>query len=61
MTQEENTVVAIHPPNFIGDDGNVYLVRCPKCRRENYSLAVSSGQCAWCGLKILPNNKKDIQ
>ena len=30
-------------------DGKTYLVRCPKCKRENYALAVSSGICAWCG------------
>lgn len=27
----------------------LYLVRCPKCDRENYSMAVSSGYCTWCG------------
>lgn len=41
--------------NFIGTDGNLYLVRCMNCNdigergRENYAPAVSSGQCAWCG------------
>ena len=34
--------------NFVSD-GKVYLIRCPKCKRENYSLSVSSGICAWCG------------
>jgi ribosomal protein L37E len=34
--------------NFI-HNGKVYLVRCPKCKRENWSGAVSSGVCAWCG------------
>lgn len=29
--------------------GRTYLVRCPKCKRENYAMAVSSGVCAWCG------------
>lgn len=30
-------------------DGKVFLMRCHKCGKENYALAVSSGQCAWCG------------
>lgn len=39
-------------PNFIGDNGNVFLVRCPKCNSENYAMAVSSGICAWCGFDL---------
>jgi len=35
--------------NFVTDDGRVFLVRCPECRLENYTPAVASGQCAWCG------------
>ena len=31
------------------DGENVFLVRCPKCRRENYKSSVASGECAWCG------------
>lgn len=30
-------------------DGKTYLVRCPKCKRENYAMSVSSGVCIWCG------------
>ncbi len=30
-------------------NGKVYLVRCPKCERENYAPAVASGVCVWCG------------
>ena len=30
-------------------NGKTYLVRCPKCKRENYVMSVSSGICAWCG------------
>ena len=41
-------------PNFKDADGKFYLVRCFACSesergRENYVMAVSSGQCAWCG------------
>lgn len=39
-------------PNFCDDRGDVYLVKCPKCKKENYSLAVVSGQCAWCGFDL---------
>ena len=33
---------------FVTDD-NYYMLRCGKCKRENYSMAVPSGCCAWCG------------
>ena len=36
-------------PNFIGDNGKLYLVRCFKCNTENYAMAVATGICAWCG------------
>lgn len=36
---------------FRADDGRLFMVRCPRCTRENYSGAVSSGTCAWCGEK----------
>ncbi len=35
--------------NFTAENGKVYLVRCPKCERENYAPAVASGVCVWCG------------
>jgi hypothetical protein len=41
------------PPNFRGEDGSLYLVRCFACGgehgKENWAMAVASGQCAWCG------------
>ena len=34
--------------NFkVGD--KTYLVKCPKCKKENYAHSVASGVCAWCG------------
>lgn len=36
-------------PNFYDKQGNLFLVRCPTCKRENYAPAVASGECAWCG------------
>lgn len=37
------------PPNFRDEKGNLYVVRCRECKRENYALAVASGRCCWCG------------
>jgi len=37
---------------FKTDSGKYYLVKCPECGEENYSLAVASGICAWCGFDI---------
>lgn len=41
------------PPNFIGKNGKLFLIRCFICQpdygRENYTMAVVSGRCAWCG------------
>ena len=27
----------------------ILLMRCPKCKRENYAINVVSGICTWCG------------
>lgn len=35
--------------NFRDENGNAFVVRCPKCKRENWAMAVASGQCSWCG------------
>ena len=37
------------PANFRDAGGNLYLVRCPSCKRENYACSVALGQCCWCG------------
>lgn len=34
---------------FRADDGRLFMIRCPRCGRENYAGAVSSGTCAFCG------------
>jgi len=39
----------VEPPNFRDEDGKLYVVRCPECKRENYALAVAGGRCCWCG------------
>lgn len=40
----------------------IYMERCPKCRKENYAPAVATGQCAWCGYKATEEdiNGKEI-
>lgn len=34
--------------NFASDD-MFYMVRCPKCGKENHGFFVAEGRCAWCG------------
>lgn len=45
-------------PNF-KSKGSLYLLRCYNCDpingKENYSMAIPTGTCAWCGW----SNKKD--
>lgn len=36
---------------WITEDNKVYMNRCPQCGLENYAMAVTSGQCVWCGFK----------
>ena len=40
-------------PNFRGERGDLFLIRCYACNpergTENYGLAVIDGICAWCG------------
>lgn len=35
-------------------DGTILLIRCPKCKCENYAMAVADGVCCWCGYKAKP-------
>jgi ribosomal protein L37E len=45
--------------DYYPETGNVHLIRCPKCNRENYAPAVADGVCVWCGFngKELLNDK----
>jgi len=38
------------------DDGRLFMQRCPRCGRENYAMAVSSGTCCWCGEQAKPHH-----
>lgn len=43
--------------------GDIHLIRCPKCNRENYLPAVATGVCVWCGFngKELLKGKEDLK
>ena len=47
----------VNHPNFI-HNGQIYLVRCPECKSENWAPAVSTGECAWCGKKFELESEK---
>jgi len=40
-------------------DGKIHIIKCPRCRAENYALAVHHGNCAWCGFN--PNDLENQQ
>lgn len=50
---ETNKVNQEKSPNFRGEDGKLFLIRCFSCGgergRENWAPSVATGQCAWCG------------
>lgn len=60
---EVGTPLQVRPPNFY-DDGQLFLVRCFACEpehgRENYGLAVASGQCAYCGWPDRKTDKRKV-
>ena len=41
------------------EDGCSYLVRCPRCGRENYAVNVASGICTWCGYDANAHNNDE--
>lgn len=50
-------------PNFCDKNGNAYLVKCPLCKKENYTPNVSTGICTFCNFdlnehKIIDNDSK---
>lgn len=34
--------------DYYPETGDIHLIRCPKCNRENYLPAVATGVCVWC-------------
>ena len=44
-------------PNFRDDEGDLFLVKCFVCKRENYALNVALGICTWCGWKQEENKQ----
>ncbi len=37
-------------------DNRLFMVRCPKCEKENWALAVANGECAWCFYKAVDSD-----
>jgi predicted Zn-ribbon and HTH transcriptional regulator len=52
MSEKEGT--------FTDKDGKICIVRCPKCKLENYALAVMSGICVWCGFEANEGKQEGI-
>jgi len=48
QTVNKNVNPLLQRENFVGNNGKVYLVRCPVCKLENYSPDVATGICVWC-------------
>lgn len=48
---------------YYPETDTILLIRCPKCGRENYALAVAKGICVWCGFngRELLNEKKETE
>ena len=42
-------IINLELGNFISK-GQLYLIKCPKCKKENYAMNVSTGFCILCGL-----------
>lgn len=61
--KNKHTTHVFPKPTGMGfwSDGKFFLQRCYDCLRENYSPAVASGQCAWCGsTKTDKKEKKNV-
>jgi len=50
----DHRVVTLNQKNigWISTDKTIGLETCGSCHRENYSLSVLRGRCAWCGWDI---------
>jgi hypothetical protein len=62
MSKGDNKVVQDRHPNFRGERGELFLLRCHNCEPKhgmaNWAPAVASGQCAWCGWKDKKRKKR---
>lgn len=34
------------------ESGEIRVMHCPNCGRENYAIATATGKCAWCGFHV---------
>ena len=47
--EEEQPIYLAQGVEYYPNTDEILLLRCPKCGRENYALAVADGMCCWCG------------
>lgn len=47
--EEEKPIYLAQGVEYYPDTDNILLIKCPKCGKENYALAVTDGICCWCG------------
>lgn len=55
------TLTTTSAPNFCDEDGRAFLVQCPACDMENYTMNVSIGICTWCGYDLNEHKKIKIK
>lgn len=55
--------ILIRPGLEVYKNGTILLIRCPRCKRENWAMAVADGVCCWCGYNAHhdENLAKDIR
>lgn len=46
---------------YLGDDGDIGLLKCPECGAENCGICVSSGACGFCGFDANPVVKEALE
>lgn len=47
--EKEQPIYIAQVVEYYPETDDILLIRCPKCGRENYALAVADGVCCWCG------------
>lgn len=56
----ENTIIKDAGVGYKDADGTICMIRCFRCGRENYAVAVPTGKCAFCGHDA-NENKSEIK
>lgn len=45
----DKPIILAQGVEYYPDSETLLLLRCPKCRAENYAINVARGICTWCG------------